>query len=95
MDQLLETFLPDALAISNSITTLVQQCQGNVISPASLVEALKHTVITHAYRHYVSQCDPNFIFGARDLPKAKNGRTGDQVEAVPWPRLLISKHSIR
>jgi hypothetical protein len=88
MDQILEIFVPDsALTISNSITTLVQQCQPNVISPAALVDALKQTVITHAYRHHVSQCDPNFIFGKRDLPKAKNGRTGDQVEAVPWPRL--------
>jgi hypothetical protein len=88
MDQLLETFVPNsALTISTTITSLVQQCQDSVTSPAMLVDALKHTVITHAYRHHVSQCDPNFIFGARDLPKAKNGRAGDQVEAVPWPRL--------
>eukprot|EP01047_Picozoa_sp_COSAG01_P001978 COSAG01_NODE_49_length_31891_cov_29.945773_20_plen_222_part_00 len=40
MDQLLETFVPDsALTLSTTITSLVQQCQGNVISPASLVGA--------------------------------------------------------
>eukprot|EP01049_Picozoa_sp_SAG25_P015304 SAG25_NODE_3058_length_1242_cov_1.724409_1_plen_67_part_10 len=62
MDQILEIFLPDsALTISTTITSLVQQCQGNVISPAALVDALKQTVITHAYRHHVSQCDSNFI----------------------------------
>jgi hypothetical protein len=39
------------------------------------------------YRKHVSERDPNYIFGSRDVEKARNGKAEDQVQAVEWPPL--------
>eukprot|EP01047_Picozoa_sp_COSAG01_P022153 COSAG01_NODE_1307_length_10805_cov_22.707547_3_plen_266_part_00 len=52
-----------------------------------LVTAFKATLAKHAYAKYIIRQDQNFIFGARDLEKARNGNSKDQVEAVLWPML--------
>jgi hypothetical protein len=87
VDQLLEKFIPDYLDVSTSINALAQKCQPSIDSAAQLVTAFKATLAKHAYAKYISTQDQNFIFGARDLEKARNGNSKDQVEAIPWPMM--------
>eukprot|EP01047_Picozoa_sp_COSAG01_P078166 COSAG01_NODE_14338_length_1466_cov_1.808339_1_plen_447_part_00 len=87
VDQLLEKFLPNYLEISTGINALAQQCQTSIDSPANLVSTIKAALAKHCYAKYICEQNPNFIFGSRDLEKAKNGKKQDQVEAVEWPML--------
>jgi hypothetical protein len=73
VDQLLEKFIPDYLDVSTSINALAQKCQPSIDSAAQLVTSFKATLVKHAYAKYISAQDQNFIFGARDLEKARNG----------------------
>jgi hypothetical protein len=71
----------------SSINALAQQCQTTIDSPANLVSTIKAALARHCYAKYICEQNPNFIFGSRDLEKARNGKKLDQVEAVEWPML--------
>jgi hypothetical protein len=87
VDCLLEQFLPNSLELSNIFNTLGAQVQNSIESPAVFISEVKQLTWGHVYRKHVSERDPNYIFGSRDVEKARNGKAEDQVQAVEWPPL--------
>jgi hypothetical protein len=87
VDCLLEQFLPNSLELSNTFNALGAQVQNSIESPAAFITEVKQLTWGHVYRKHVSERDPNYIFGSRDVEKARNGKAEDQVQAVEWPPL--------